>query len=374
MEIEGAVGRDDEDEVVTMAAVKNLFSAQESMLRSLFESEVSKLSERVDTLASTVSDLKTSVEYSQKEMLDLKPITAKIKAKLQEAGVEISRVQNSLEYLENQSRRNNIRVSGIPESPESWDDVEAKVKENIKQALDRNREGARVERRPGPRRRDGGRDASRDQPRTIVCKLYDWKQREAVLRGARKTKPKGLYIVAEDLALATLKKREGQIDKMKEARSADEKERENKFSRTPSTKTGSHLLRHKENGEEPPRKRSRIGKDIKEGKENYHRDDPQINVCLNYLKIGVETEKDSPVRELVRRYIRCSSRMTIGHVKKYLKLKLNLSATDQVEVMCNGEIMGKDHTLEFVYMTRWRVKAKDHSILTLQYRPKLDFS
>ena len=29
----------------------------------------------------------------------------------------------------------------------------------------------------------------------------------------------------------------------------------------------------------------------------------------------------------------------------------------QVEVMCNGEIMGKDHTLEFVYMTRWRVKA-----------------
>lgn len=26
--------------------------------------------------------------------------------------------------------------------------------------------------------------------------------------------------------------------------------------------------------------------------------------------------------------------------------------------MCNGEIMGKDHTLEFVYMTRWRVKVR----------------
>ena len=25
--------------------------------------------------------------------------------------------------------------------------------------------------------------------------------------------------------------------------------------------------------------------------------------------------------------------------------------------MCNGEIMGKDHTLEFVFMTRWRVKV-----------------
>lgn len=26
--------------------------------------------------------------------------------------------------------------------------------------------------------------------------------------------------------------------------------------------------------------------------------------------------------------------------------------------MCNGEIMGKDHTLEFVYMTRWRIKVR----------------
>ena len=30
----------------------------------------------------------------------------------------------------------------------------------------------------------------------------------------------------------------------------------------------------------------------------------------------------------------------------------------KVEVMCNGEIMGKDHTLEFVYMTRWRIKVR----------------
>ncbi|KAL9983995.1 hypothetical protein ACROYT_G006247 [Oculina patagonica] len=71
--------------------------------------------------------------------------------------------------------------------------------------------------------------------------------------------------------------------------------------------------------------------------------------------------QEQPVRELVRKYIRCSSRLTIGQVKKFLK----------VEVMCNGEIMGKDHTLEFVYMTRWRVK--EGTVLTLQYRPRMDF-
>lgn len=57
------------------------------------------------------------------------------------------------------------------------------------------------------------------RPRTIVCRLRDWKQKEAVIREARKRKPEGLYI-AEDLAKATLKKREGQIAKMKEAKDA----------------------------------------------------------------------------------------------------------------------------------------------------------
>ena len=37
--------------------------------------------------------------------------------------------------------------------------------------------------------------------------------------------------------------------------------------------------------------------------------------------------------------------------------------------MCNQEIMGKDHTLKFVCMTRWR--NKDYPLL-LHYRPTLD--
>ena len=42
---------------------------------------------------------------------------------------------NKLEYLENQSRNNNIRVSGIPESAdETWETPEAKVKDAIKES------------------------------------------------------------------------------------------------------------------------------------------------------------------------------------------------------------------------------------------------
>lgn len=182
----------------------------------------------------------------------------------------------------------------------------------------------------------------------------------------------------------------------------------NKTVRSGKRDVSGHRNIHKDSEvEEPPQKRHKSSSrktdnsDDSDSKQNFHRDDPQIGVCLQYLRscdeeqelVSGEMKNNSRVEhpgreqlsestrnvskmngtmwELVRKYIRCSSRTTIGHIKKYLKLKLKLSAVDQVEVMCNGEIMGKDHTLEFVFMTRWRIQG--NKILTLQYRPKLDF-
>lgn len=31
----------------------------------------------------------------------------------------------------------------------------------------------------------------------------------------------------------------------------------------------------------------------------------------------------------------------------------------KLDVLCNGEIMGKDHTMEFIYMTRWRLRGEN---------------
>ena len=55
--------------------------------------------------------------------------------------------------------------------------------------------------------------------RMSVCKLRCWKQREAVLKKARKSKPSGLFI-SEDLALATLQRRAAQVGKLREAKQA----------------------------------------------------------------------------------------------------------------------------------------------------------
>ena len=41
-----------------------------------------------------------------------------------------------MEYLENQSRRNNIRIDGIPEEPdETWEDTESKAKVALESKL-----------------------------------------------------------------------------------------------------------------------------------------------------------------------------------------------------------------------------------------------
>lgn len=96
-----STSRDDE-EVVTMTTVRSLLVVQESMLKSLLESVVNGINARMDDLERSVSDIE-----------DLKPLMPKLK----EAQENLIRVLNSMEYLENQSRQNNIRVSVIRESP-----------------------------------------------------------------------------------------------------------------------------------------------------------------------------------------------------------------------------------------------------------------
>merc|ERR1712066_205335 len=61
---------------------------------------------------------------------------------------------------------------------------------------------------------------------------------------------------------------------------------------------------------------------------------------------------------LKRKYIRCSSLATVTHLKKFIAKKLLTSADKykDVEITCNDELLYKDHTLKFVYVTRWRTK------------------
>ena len=210
----------DTEELVSLRTVREMLKVQESMLRALFDSVVKSLTARVDGVVESVNSLKASLEFSQKDIDELKPFASK----LEEAKDEIDQLNSDLtqqelraEYLENQSRRNNIRIKGIAEGEkETWDEVESKVKDAIKAKLDLDIDIERAHR--VERRKKKGR-ANANEPRTIMCRLRDWKQREQVLRKARKEKPVGLH-VSEDVAFSTLKKREAHLEKLKAAKQA----------------------------------------------------------------------------------------------------------------------------------------------------------
>ncbi|KAF3838814.1 hypothetical protein F7725_010582, partial [Dissostichus mawsoni] len=92
---------------------------------------------------------------------------------------------------------------------------------------------------------------------------------------------------------------------------------------------------HKEPGEEKP-----------EEENDYHRSDEQVSICLEC--------NSSKLRGLKRKWIRCSAQATVLHLKKFIAKKLNLTSFNELDILCNEEILGKDHTLKFVVVTRWR--------------------
>ena len=192
---------------LSIATLKQMLDVQQSMLKTLFDSFISTVNARVDKLADSVASLKASLEFTQKDVGDL----SSLKSKLVGAEKDIVEIKNTvelqgnkIEYQENQSRRNNIRVFGIPESAgETWEMAETKVKDAIKEKLNIEVDIERAHR--VERRKSGGinQHQADAKPRVIVCRLSSWKQKEAVVRKARKEKPEGLFI-CEDLYLPIL--------------------------------------------------------------------------------------------------------------------------------------------------------------------------
>ena len=137
----------------------------------------------------------------------------------------LGHVLGNQEYLENQSRRNTLYVTGIQENgKESWDETEvilkSKSKELLKISDDLTIERAhRVNSKPNGRRASSGARGGRkdERSRPILAKVLNWKEKERVLAAARSIRPDGVKFV-QDFSQATLDRRYELVPKLKEAR------------------------------------------------------------------------------------------------------------------------------------------------------------
>ena len=134
----------------------------------------SKLIKRMDNLTREVQDLKNSLQSSQGQLDDLKQENGKMTAICNSLRENISSVCESMitmteksDYLGGQSRRNNMVVDGIAESPhETWTESEDKVREMITEKLKMDHRKIEEE-----RSHRTGKPTTGDMPRPIVVKF-----------------------------------------------------------------------------------------------------------------------------------------------------------------------------------------------------------
>ncbi|RMC11550.1 hypothetical protein DUI87_11670 [Hirundo rustica rustica] len=96
--------------------------------------------------------------------------------------------------------------------------------------------------------------------------------------------------------------------------------------------------------ESPKADKPKVDEECDENEEDkdYHRSDPQIAICLDCLRNNGQSG-DNVVKGLMKKFIRCSTRVTVGTIKKFLSLKLKLPSSYESYPM------------------------------VLQYRPRIDF-
>ncbi|CAD6194162.1 unnamed protein product [Caenorhabditis auriculariae] len=93
---------------------------------------------------------------------------------------------------------------------------------------------------------------------------------------------------------------------------------------------------------------------------SHHRCDDQVVVQLK----SSENELPLPSRPVIR----CSEMTTINTLKRYLALSLweDISRYNELDIFYNGELMGKDFSLRFIWLTRKR-NCPRHEPLDLHY-------
>ena len=218
-------------EFITIAMCKELLAVQQTSYAKMIEVLTADLRNEIRFIKNDINDLKASAQF-QSNTIDsynvkidcIEKELKLIKDHLGNSDVDLINLEDKVEYLENGSRRNNIRIVGVPEAPqfkESWEESEQIVKDKINTLLGIS-EDLQIERahRVGkPKafftRPDGSKVKAR--PRPIVAKFQSWKQKESVLREARAKKPDGIKFVP-DLSQRTLDKRERLVPQLLDAR------------------------------------------------------------------------------------------------------------------------------------------------------------
>lgn len=158
-----------EPEFVTMDTLKEMLDQQKTIYEEVLKRQeasfrcftqmiLDSTNKRIDGIVREFQDLSNSLKYSQKDIDEIKATQAmdknafkdldKLVKQLHSTPVQSNILLERLDYLENQSRRNNIIIDGITldHAEESWAETENKERELLTTKLKMEANSIQIER------------------------------------------------------------------------------------------------------------------------------------------------------------------------------------------------------------------------------------
>ena len=180
-------------------------------LVSSFKDQINKLSDELTGVRSELNLLRAEGESQKKAIVELSAKVYELETVVEGNRFDSKPVFERLDSLEDRSRRNNLRFSGIDEVPnENWEQSAEKIYKLVKDKLGVE-STVEIERA----HRVGIKNLGK--PRTIVAKFLRFGDRQVILKNSSKLKGSGIFI-NEELCEASLVKRKNQLPDLKKAR------------------------------------------------------------------------------------------------------------------------------------------------------------
>ena len=88
-------------EVIPLNIVKQMMEVQEKSFRSLVKVMIESFNERLDGVIKDVQKIKDSLEFSQREIHNLKASTTRVQESVPRLEEQVSTLQTDLNYLDN---------------------------------------------------------------------------------------------------------------------------------------------------------------------------------------------------------------------------------------------------------------------------------
>lgn len=174
-----------------------LLQQQSDTFRAFVRDIMDSTNSRLDTLSGELQDIKTSLQFTQKEVEDIKKGSVKQAERCNSTQNNLYKMCNTLltvtdkmEYLEDQSRRKNLIIDGIAESPgEAWAEAEEKVRkvftDKLQLHLEIEMERAHRTGKPGSGR-----------PRPVAVKFLKYEDKLTILQHTKTLKGTKIFINA----------------------------------------------------------------------------------------------------------------------------------------------------------------------------------